>query len=214
MSDVDLRLVRFLDAFRISFRILDLIHAELHDACARIIQGSDALAPALLRCWSFVDVVHRAREMAQAVPGLGRRCAERNSFLEDTKIADRFRNYIQHLRSELPKPVLDPFPFWGSLSWVDPDDPNCCHVAIAGAITKETKFAGCVFDTVERRWVSRVSLSVAELSFNFDPIYESSTKFREFIEPWLHDRLGGKVLVKSDLPVISMRVVQGVRGDV
>lgn len=45
----------------------------------------------------------RLREVAQAVPGLSMKTPELRLFLNDTAIAEEFRRYIQHLRTELSK---------------------------------------------------------------------------------------------------------------
>lgn len=207
MTDLDLRTIKFLDGFHISFEILALVYSDLHQTCARVANDREALVPALWRCWSFIDTVHRLREMAQAVPRLSRRSRDRIVFLEETKVAEGFRHYIQHLRSELSKRELNAFPVWGSLAWVDLADPMCSHIVLAGAATKTTAYTGCVFDTLNRSWVSRVCLGVEGLSFNFDPIFDSCNRFRDFIVPWLLGSFEGKVEVKPELPIVTMRLV-------
>jgi hypothetical protein len=166
-----------------SFAMLEHIYEDLHGVCADVKANTRSLSLAFLRCWSFIDTVHRIRELAQVVPGLSLKRAEVRRFLEATSIAEVFRHYIQHLRSELSKAPGNTFPVWGSLSWVDPDDPALTHTALAGAQVGETRFVGCVFDTVERKWVSKVSLSVDDRSFNFDPIYSECMQFRDFVVP-------------------------------
>jgi hypothetical protein len=161
---------------------------------------------AFLRCWSFVDTVHRIREVAQAIPGLSRKNTELRLFLDTTIIAGEFRDYIQHLRSELSKLPGNTFPVWGSLSWVDPTDPQLTHTALAGAQVGETQFVGCVFDTVEGRWVSNVALSVGGLSFNFDPIFSACIRFRDFIIPWLLTSYAPGIQSQDELPIMSTRI--------
>ncbi len=51
--------------------MLDHIHSHLHETCARIPEDNRAHLAALWQCWSFVDLLHRIREIAQATPGLG-----------------------------------------------------------------------------------------------------------------------------------------------
>ena len=167
----DTRLIRCLDGLDMSFAMLEQIHAELYPTCAAIKMDKHNLALAFWRCWSFVDTVHRIREIAQAIPGLSTKTAEVRSFLEATSIAEDFRHYIQHLRSELLKTPGNTFPVWGSLSWVDLEDQWLTHIVMAGVQVGETRYVGCVFDTVKREWVSKVALSVNDLSFNFDLIF-------------------------------------------
>ncbi len=143
----DTRLVRCLDAFGLSFAILQHIHADLHTVCASVKSRKESLPPAFWRCWSFVDVVHRIREVAQAVPGLSMKTPELRLFLGATAIAEEFRHYIQHLRTELSKSPGNTFPVWGSLSWVDLVDPQLTHTVLAGAQVGETHYAGCIYDS-------------------------------------------------------------------
>ncbi len=189
-----------------SFSILEQIHRDLHMICAAIKGNRQSLPGAFLRCWSFIDTVHRIREVAQGVPGLGRKTAELSLFLDATDIAEKFRHYIQHLRSELSKVPGNTFPVWGSLSWVDPDDSMLTHTVLAGAQVGETRFVGCVFDTVEHKWVSKVALSVNDLSFNFDPIFMACIRFRDFVVPWILAKYSPGIQLREELPIMSTRV--------
>ncbi len=205
-ASTDTRLVRCLDGLAISFAMLDQIQQDLHMVCAAIKDNKKSLPGAFLRCWSFIDTVHRIREVAQAVPGLSSKTAELRLFLDATAIAEEFRNYIQHLRSELSKVPGNTFPVWGSLSWVDPNDSLLTHTALAGAQVGETHFVGCVFDTVERKWVSNVALSVNDLSFNFDPIFMACTRFKDFVVPWILAKYAPGIQLREELPVMSARI--------
>lgn len=155
----DTRLVRCLDALSMSFSILEQIDSELYVTCARLPSDKVLLPSVFWRAWSFVDTVHRIREVAQAVPGLNSKTPEMRKFLGSTEVAESFRHYIQHLRGELSKIPGNTFPAWGSLVWVDPNDPHVTHMALAGAQVGETQYAGLVFDTVEKRLQSKGSAS-------------------------------------------------------
>jgi len=202
----DPRLVRCLDGLAISFGMLEQLQQDLHMVCVSIKNNRQSLPGAFLRCWSFIDTVHRIREVAQVVPGLGNRTTELRVFLAATDIAEKFRHYIQHLRSDLSKVQGNTFPVWGSLSWVDPDDSLLTHTALAGAQVGETRFVGCVFDTVECKWVSKVALSVNDLSFNFDPIFMECTRFRDFVIPWILAKYSPGIQLREEHPVMSARV--------
>ncbi|MBS1154287.1 MAG: hypothetical protein H6R07_211 [Proteobacteria bacterium] len=205
----DTRLVRCLDGLSMSFAVIEQIDSELYDACSRLLSEKELLPAVFWRAWSFVDTVHRIREVAQAVPGLSSKTSEMRKFLTSTEVAESFRHYIQHLRGELSKRPGNTFPAWGSLAWVDPNDPQLTHMALAGAQVGETHYAGLVFDTVEQRWVSRVALSVGGLSFNFDLIAAECMDFRNFILPWLLQKYAPGINLKDELPIISMRFQPG-----
>lgn len=205
----DTRLVRCLDALSMSFSILEQIDSELYATCARLPSDKALLPSVFWRAWSFVDTVHRIREVAQAVPGLNSKTPEMRKFLGSTEVAESFRHYIQHLRGELSKIPGNTFPAWGNLVWVDPNDPHVTHMALAGAQVGETQYVGLVFDTVEKRWVSRVALSVGGLSFNFDRITLECMEFRNFILPWLVQKFAPGINIKDELPIISVRIQFG-----
>ena len=208
-SSTDPRVVRCLDGLSMSFLMLDQIHRELHPTCVSIKTDKRNLARAFWLCWSFVDTVHRIREVAQASPGLSKKAPEVRLFLDATSIAEKFRHYIQHLRSELSKSPGNLFPVWGSLSWVDDEDSQLTYIALAGAQLGNISYSGCVFDTHNRDWVSKVALSVDDLSFNFDLIFEYCVEFRDFVMSVLVSTYSPGITFQEDLPIITMRVIMG-----
>ena len=210
-ASTDTRLVRCFDGLAMSFAMLEKIYSDLHMVCSEIKSKKQSLPEAFLRCWSFIDTVHRIREVAQAVPGLSKKTAQLRLFLDATAIAEEFRNYVQHLRSELAKTPGNTFPVWGSLSWVDPNESLLTHTVLAGAQVGETRFVGCVFDTVEGRWVSKVALSVHDRSFNFDPIFMACSRFQGFVVPWILSKYSPGIQLREEIPVMSVRFQFGSR---
>jgi hypothetical protein len=186
--------------------MLQHMHADLHTVCSSLKSNSDSMPLAFWQCWSFVDTVHRIREVAQAIPGLSGKNPELRTFLESTAVAEEFRHYIQHLRNSLTKSPGNTFPVWGSLSWVDPIDPQLTHTALAGAQVGEIQYAGCVYDTLERRWVSKVTLSIESKSFNFDPIFGACNRFKNFVTPWLLSTYTPGINLLETLPIFSTRI--------
>ncbi len=207
----DIRIVKCLDGLHYSFETLKYVYSSLHETCSKITENQEALIPAVWQCWSFVDVLHRIREIAQAMPGLSKKDKELVVFLEATKLAEEYRHYIQHLRSELSKPEIDPFPVWGSLSWVDPTNMSKTYSVIFGAQISGTSYSGCVFDTVERKWVSKVCLGVRHKSFNFDPIFEACTRFQDYIVPWALSTYKPEIRMTTELPIITFQIVKSQR---
>ena len=204
----DIRIVKCLDGLHYSFETLKYVYSSLHEVCSNITENQEALIPAIWQCWSFVDVLHRIREIAQAMPGLSKKDKELTAFLEATKLAEEYRHYIQHLRSELSKPNINPFPVWGSLSWVDPKDISKTYLVIFGAQIDGTSYSGCVYDTVERKWVSKVCLGVMDKSFNFDPIFEACTRFQVYIVSWALSTYKPEIRMKTELPIITLQVIE------
>lgn len=204
----DIRIVKCLDGLIYSFEILKYVYSSLYQVCTRIPENEEFIIPAIWQCWSFVDVLHRIREIAQAMPGLSNKDKELVAFLEATKLAEEYRHYIQHLRSELSKTEINPFPVWGSLSWVDSRDTSKAHLVMIGAQTSGTSYSGCVFDAVEQKYVSKVCLGIGNKSFNFDPIFEACTLFHNYIIPWALSTYKPEIRITTELSIITFQVVE------
>ena len=204
-ASTDLRNLKCFDGLHYSFEILEYNYKELYKQCASIKNNNKNLIPALSMCWSIIDSIHRIREISQAVPGFNKQNQNLISFLNKTKIAENYRHYIQHLREELLKKKPNPFPVWGSLSWIDPDDESTSHLVIFGSQIEGTNYTSCVYDRFEGKWVSKISLSIESYSFNFDPIYNASMEFKNFILPWIKSNYKHGIDIKDKLPIISTR---------
>ncbi len=202
----DLRNLKCLDGLHYSFEMLDYNFSTLYESCYLINSEQKNLIPSLSKCWSIIDTIHRIREISQAIPGLSNKNKELVCFLRETNIAEEFRHYIQHLRSELSKKELDPFPVYGSLSWVDPNDENISHTAIIGTQIDGTSYPSAVYDRYKRKWVSKVTISVNDKSFNFDTVYEATIKFKSYIIPWMRSSYIGDVNVPSRVPIMSAKI--------
>lgn len=205
-ASTDLRVLKCFDGLQHSFALLNHIYPPLYDLCLQLPTDPSALTPALWRCWSFVDVVHRLREVSQAIPGLSHKERHLVSFLEATTIVETYRHYIQHLRAELSKPTLDPYPVWGSLSWEDPMDPLCAHTIVFGVQIPGTGYSSCVLDLHKARWVSKVCLGIAGYSLNFDPIYNAALTFQDFILPWTLKAYKPGVKIRGTMPILTTKV--------
>jgi len=202
-ASTDMRIVKCFDGLHYSFELLTFNYQGLYDTCVSISQDHTNLIPALSRCWHIVDIVHRIREISQAIPGLSKKNGELIKFLNATSVAESYRHYIQHLREELSKPDLNPFPVWGALSWVDPQNNSKSYTAVIGAQTPGTSYAGCVYDLKERKWVSKVTLAIGKFSFNFDNVYEATILFREFVLPWLTSTYKSGIKIKNEIPIYT-----------
>jgi hypothetical protein len=207
-SDSDVRIVKCLDGLHFSFEILDNIYSTLYETCLQINNDQSLLIPTLWRCWSFVDTVHRIREISQALPGLSKKQKDFADFLDATKLSEEYRHYIQHLRNELSKKEVNPFPVWGSLSWVDQDDISKSYVIFIGARIGKTSYTGNVFDTWKRKWVSKVCLGINDKSYHFDPIYDACKKFSDFVFPWMLSKYKPGIKLETELPIITLQITE------
>ncbi|MBI4566251.1 MAG: hypothetical protein HY716_16320 [Planctomycetes bacterium] len=203
----DIRIVKCLDGLHYSFEILDYAYADLYTTCVKIKEDPSAIVPALWRCWTIVDTIHRIREIAQATPGLSKKAPELVAFLKGTDLAKDYRHYIQHLRKELSKNPVDPFPVWGSLSWVDPTVPLGCLNVLSGAQVGKTHYTSCVYDKIKGDWVSKVCLGAVGMSFDFDLLYGFCVEFRKFIMPWIMNTYAPGIRVTTKPAIISAKFV-------
>lgn len=199
--------LQVLDSLCLSYQMLDHLYDGLHVYVAGLKHDYLRLAPVYLRCWSIVDVVHRIREIAQCTPGLNVKCLEVRRFLGETTAAEHFRHYILHLHSEMANRPETLHPVWGSLSWVDVEEPTVSHIAFSASQVEKTTYTSCIWDTEEKKWVSTVSLGMRDCLFHFDPIVGACTQFRDFVLPWVHTRYASNVPADTRLPIASIRVV-------
>lgn len=202
----DLRKIKCLDGLYFSFELLDFNFHGLHETCCTIIADNKNIVPALSRCWSIIDQIHRIREISQAMPGLNKKNELLLPFLNETKVVEECRHYIQHLRTELLAKPPHPFPVWGSLSWVDSQDKNKTHTAMIGTPIGETGYSGCVYDREEKKWVSTVTLAVKNISVNFDLVHEVTCKFKEFILPWILQTYNSEIRITDKIPIVSVSI--------
>lgn len=203
----DLRNLKCLDGLHYSFELLNHSYNGLYERCSSINEDQENLIPALSKCWMIIDCVHRIREISQSIPGLSQKKSELKMFLQKTEIAETCRHYIQHLRNNLSKKDIDPYPVWGTLSWVDRNDNTISHTAVIGSPIPGMKIYGCVYDTQEKKWVSKVSLAVQSISFNFDPINDAVDRFKDFIIPWLLKNYEPGITVTTKIQLISLKAV-------
>lgn len=206
-ASTDIRKVKCFDGLNVAFGLIENSYNGLREECCKLIKKKTNPIDVLSRCWSIIDNIHRVREISQSTPGLSNKNNSLRSFLTQTTVAENFRHYIQHLRKELSKKEIDPFPVWGTISWIDGDDNDLSHTAILGVQIEGTSYAGSVYDAFEKKWVSNVTLSVQNLSFNFDPVYEATQKFKQCIIPWIIDTYKPGIQLKTEIPIISAKVM-------
>lgn len=208
-SALDVRKVRCLDGLNYSYQMLRHHYTGLWETCCEIPGANAKIIPALAAGWGFIDALHRIREIALAVPGLSPKHPEMQAFLAASAVAEDYRHYVHHLRGELANdPPNNSFPVWGTLSWVDPDNPTRSHMTILGTQVEGTNYTGCPFDAVEKKWASRVCLGLNGKSFNFDPIYLAAVKFEAFVLPLLDENAPGHVEPLEALPLVSVDFIR------
>lgn len=201
-ASLDIRNIKCYDGLDFSFKMLDYHYKGLYELCLDIPNSNSRNLPAVIsKSWGCIDTVHRIREVAQAIPGLSKKNEYLRAFLKETYVAEKYRHYIQHLRSELGNKDERKCPIWGSISWVDSTDSRVSYVTSFGAEFNDMKIASCVFDTKEKRFVSKTCLSLDNLSFNFDIVYDATMKFKDFILPWIVENYHVKINFTNKLKI-------------
>jgi hypothetical protein len=207
LNSLELRRLRCWDGLHYSFQVLRLSHDSLWPTCCEIPADNSKAIAAISCCWTYIDALHRIREIAQATPGLSTKHLEVRVFLEATSLAEDLRHYMQHLRGELNKEPPNAFPVWGSLAWVDPLDRTLSHMALLGAQFEGVQISGCVWDTQNACWVSNVCIGIANRSFNFDVMQAAANRFEAFVLPDLLESLPLELKRHDVLPISSIRIV-------
>jgi hypothetical protein len=208
VTSLQLRRLRCLDGLHYSFQVLHLSYESLWPACCAIPKDNANAIAAISCCWTYIDALHRIREIAQGTPGLSVKHAEVRVFLDATALAEKMRHYMQHLRGELNRDPPNPFPVWGSLAWVDPDDRSLSYMALLGCQFPGVQITGCVWDTHNACWVSNVCLGIADSSFNFDTMHAAAKRFEAFVLPDILNSLPEEVRRHDVLPIHKIKVVQ------
>jgi hypothetical protein len=52
-----------------------------------------------------------------------------------------------------------------------------------GVLVQGTQFSRCVYDRLNKDWVSKIALVFNDNSFNFDPIYETEKRLKKYLIP-------------------------------
>jgi hypothetical protein len=208
-SITDIRLLRCMDGVHYAASILKQSYESLYPACCRIPVDPSSFPLALSLSWTVIDATRRIRDIAYAVPGLGRKRREVVEFDSSTTVVEAFRNYIQHLRQELSKRQYDPFPVWGSLSWVNPSNLDECLTAVSGTQLPGVAHTSGVLDQVATAWTSKVSLSLGSSTAAIDAIYKSAAAFAAWLEQWIVTNASFTVERRTELPILSAKIVRG-----
>jgi hypothetical protein len=115
----------YLDGIRYAIEMADIAYSRLAQNLLAYSIHSDTSpkkltqhADLFLDAWSFVDSVHRLREIAMQMPITKKNAPGLVAFLNSTKHAEEMRHIGQHLRRELDAIEQRHQPVHGILSWI------------------------------------------------------------------------------------------------
>jgi hypothetical protein len=205
-NQIKINQIRYLEGLYYSFKLLKYNYQTLYSECKEIQKQSERIMEALSRCWIIIDLVHRIREISQAIPELSQKEPKLKIFLKKTEITGYFRNYIQHLRNGLAAKEVIKSPVYGAISWVDSENEKKSYSAIIGQRFKGTEYSSCEYDSQNRCWVSKVVLNLNGFSYQFDLIYNQTMAFKEFLYNWIKERLKLEINDNAEIPIISILI--------
>lgn len=192
-TSVDRRVVLYLDGIRYSIQVADLVYDRLVNTLHRIARlpgGSRELGQAIVEAtsdaWSFIDSLHRLRELVQQLPGLRHHETAVQVFLKSTRAVDEFRNYVQHFRNGIDRFAAAERPLWGALSWPEGTDLEAgrCPIIVPGTFYPGVVFPGCVFDPRTGRFEGGISIETGDQALDLTEIRGRLEQFVGWFEGW------------------------------
>lgn len=74
-----------------------------------------------------------------------------------------------------------------------------------GTLLATTRYAGAVYDRLEKKWVSKVTLTVGDDILHFDRVNAATQRFRKHLEQ-LFSTMLAKPMSIDDFPIATTRV--------
>lgn len=138
----------------------------------------------LSSCWAVVDAMDRAEELSRHVKGL-RRTTEVRLFRATASRAKAFRNYFQHLPTEIPSLPTSAQPTMGSLSWISPHDAMKSTTVWISTGGEQASIYGLAFDTHKVSFVGDFVFSAAAKDLRLDELTSAAANFLLYFDDWL-----------------------------
>ncbi|MEX2091628.1 MAG: hypothetical protein WD971_03075 [Pirellulales bacterium] len=219
--DLPRRQILYFDALRISAEIADTAFNRLHRLLADISdkrhnevncdhndlfspQAQNAV-PAMLDAYSFIDSVHRFREVLQITPGL-RHNAPFELFMRRTSGVKELRNIVQHLNRHVDRIAHEGWAALGTLTWLGPsavtNGPPSAYVLQAGTFYSNQLTNGPVLDissSLQIGEIADISLLTAGLRVNLSTNINSLRSIIRSLEGPLEEFATGKERFGSDV---------------
>lgn len=194
--------ILIIDALRLSLEIEKSLNTRLWRVLRSIEKVEDSSHPksttvlnALGLAWQIIDTIHRTRGLTEQVRGLSHTSPEYQLFQRNTAHAEDFRNFFQHLNSEIPKLPVKTNPIIGVLSWVTKFSNKSRTVAY-GTFLKDGNFHSLAVDTWAGKFANKLEFTAGQMSIALDTIHREVSRFRIFFDKWL---VKNEYLSKSEL---------------
>jgi hypothetical protein len=219
--DVPRRQILYFDALRLSAEIADTAFDRLHKLLAGMTEQRHAdltgdrneqprtqshnAIPAMLDAYSFIDSVHRFREVLQVTPGL-KHNAPFELFMRRTSDVKQLRNIVQHLNQHVDQIAREGWAALGTLTWLGPsavpDGPPSSYILQAGTSYPGQLTHGPMIDTwssLPTGEIADISLLTSGLRVNLSTIIDNLRSILRSLEGSLEEFAVGKERFGSDV---------------
>jgi hypothetical protein len=183
--------VLVIDALRLSLEIERVMNSRLWRVLRNIEKVDDTSHPrpiavlnAIGLAWQLIDTTYRIRGLAEQVKGLSHKLPEYQLFQRNTASTESFRNFFQHLNSEIPKLPTKTNPIIGALSWVT-KVPSKSRTIVYGTFPKDGSFHSLAVDTWAGRFATKLEFTAGQKDLDIDNVHKEVTRFRIFFSKWL-----------------------------
>jgi hypothetical protein len=238
--DMPRRQILYLDALRLSAEMADAAFNRLQDLLLGITAERDAeltgnserggsvpthkVISAMLDAYSFIDAIHRFRELLQVTPGV-KHNAPYELFMRQTKDVRELRHIVQHLNREVDRIAQEGWAALGTLTWLGPsavpDGPPSAYILQAG-----TFYAGqCTlgpwidrYSSLPKGEIADIGVLTAGLRVNLSTITDNLRSIVQSLEGPLRkfaadkERFGSDCLAAFDLIPVEETIPGGDSG--
>lgn len=188
----DQKQIMIIDAIRISFEIEKALYLKLWRSLRLLEKMEDNIPPkssqtinSIQYIWQIIDTVNRIRGLIEYVIGFSHRSEGYKQFIDNTISIKDFRNFYQHLNSEIPRIVELENPIIGVISWVAKDQNKSITITY-GSISGQS-YHTLAIDTWALKFACNLEFSSAKLSIDIEAIHKNLRGFTHFFNKWLKD---------------------------
>lgn len=161
-----------LESLQIGLNIISFSYEKIYPACCEITNAGDNISAkyseALSYAWSFIDNYRLVLKILEQLPNEMKNAKDIEELKEKAKPIIEARNYHFHIEADNKyEKFCNGFPF-GNLSWMNPDNKNMHYIGMPLLCGRKVSYNGLVFDTIKTEYISKTSLSIGNITIQFD----------------------------------------------